>query len=68
MYIAITRQQLGDNFKGSARDFVNYLEKENEGKVAWVFATQIQWSWRNQEELRCPAIKVYAYVLVLFNR
>jgi len=34
MYIAITRQQLGDNFRGSARDFVNYLEKENEGKVA----------------------------------
>ena len=32
MYIAITRQQLGDNFRGSARDFVNYLEKENEGK------------------------------------
>lgn len=32
MYIAITRQQLGDNFRGSVRDFVNYLEKENEGK------------------------------------
>lgn len=32
MYIAITRQQLGNNFRGSARDFVNYLEKENEGK------------------------------------
>lgn len=33
MYIAITRQQLGDNYRGSARDFVNYLEKENEGKA-----------------------------------
>ncbi|WP_418502104.1 MobB family relaxase [Flagellimonas sp.] len=32
MYIAITRQQLGDNFRGSARDFVRYLDKENEGK------------------------------------
>lgn len=32
MYIAITRQQLGNHFRGSARDFVNYLEKENEGK------------------------------------
>lgn len=32
MYIAITRQQLGNNFRGSARAFVNYLEKENEGK------------------------------------
>ena len=32
MYIAITRQQLGDNFKGSGRDFVNYLEKEHDGK------------------------------------
>ncbi|SNZ01707.1 MobB family relaxase [Flagellimonas pacifica] len=32
MYIAITRQQLGDNFRGSVSDFVNYLEKENEGK------------------------------------
>lgn len=32
MYIAITRQQLGDNFRGSVRDFVTYLEKENEGR------------------------------------
>jgi len=32
MYIAITPQQLGNNYRGSARDFVNYLEKENEGK------------------------------------
>ena len=32
MYIAITRQHLGDNFRGSVRDFVRYLDKENEGK------------------------------------
>ncbi|MCX2682178.1 DUF5712 family protein [Galbibacter sp. EGI 63066] len=32
MYIAITRQYQGEHFKGSARDFVEYLEKENEGK------------------------------------
>jgi len=32
MYIAITRQHLGNNYQGSARDFVKYLEKENEGK------------------------------------
>lgn len=32
MYIAITRQHMGGNFKGSVRDFVQYLEKENEGK------------------------------------
>ncbi|MEC7769802.1 MAG: MobB family relaxase [Bacteroidota bacterium] len=32
MYIAITRQQLGNNYRGSARDFVGYLEKENEGR------------------------------------
>lgn len=32
MYIAITRQHLGNNYRGSARDFVKYLEKENEGK------------------------------------
>ena len=32
MYIAITRQQLGNNHRGSSVDFVKYLEKENEGK------------------------------------
>ncbi len=32
MYIAITKQHQGDHFKGSVRDFVNYLEKENEDK------------------------------------
>ena len=33
MYIAITRQHLGNNYHGSASDFVKYLEKENEGKL-----------------------------------
>lgn len=33
MFIAISRQQLGGNFRGSVLDFVNYLEKENEGKT-----------------------------------
>ncbi|MET2985621.1 MobB family relaxase [Aureibaculum conchae] len=32
MYIAITKQQSGMNYKGSVRDFVNYLEKENQDK------------------------------------
>ncbi|QCX37432.1 mobilization protein [Aureibaculum algae] len=32
MYIAITKQQLGMNYKGSVSDFVNYLKKENEDK------------------------------------
>lgn len=31
MYIAITKQHQGGNFKGSVGDFVKYLEKENEG-------------------------------------
>lgn len=32
MYVAITQQHMGSSFKGSVRDFVNYLEKENEDK------------------------------------
>ena len=32
MYIAISKQQQGENFKGSVRDFVNYLDKENEDR------------------------------------
>jgi len=32
MYIAITKQQSGMNYKGSVSDFVNYLEKENDDK------------------------------------
>ncbi|TXG39567.1 MobB family relaxase [Seonamhaeicola maritimus] len=30
MYIAISKQSQGENFSGSVRDFVKYLEKENE--------------------------------------
>ena len=32
MYITITPQKLGNAFSQSAGDFVNYLEKENQGK------------------------------------
>ncbi len=32
MYIAITKQHMDINYKGSVRDFVNYLEKENGDK------------------------------------
>ncbi len=32
MYIAISKQSSGLNYNGSVADFVNYLEKENEGK------------------------------------
>ncbi len=32
MYITISKQHQGNNFSGSVRDFVNYLEKENEEK------------------------------------
>ena len=32
MYIAISKQHQEENFSGSVRDFVNYLEKENEDK------------------------------------
>ena len=34
MYIAITKQHSGLNYKGSVRDFVKYLEKENEDTTA----------------------------------
>ncbi|MER3374592.1 MAG: MobB family relaxase [Allomuricauda sp.] len=57
MYIAITRQQLGDNFKGSARDFVNYLEKENEGKEP-----EQQEGYFNQEEKNIDAERVIAEI------
>ncbi|WP_422350816.1 MobB family relaxase [Flagellimonas sp.] len=33
MYIAISKQHMGGNFSGSVRDFVNYLEKENEDRA-----------------------------------
>ena len=32
MYISISPQKLGDNYGASAKDFINYLEKENLGK------------------------------------
>lgn len=32
MYITISKQLQGENFSGSSRDFVKYLEKENEEK------------------------------------
>ena len=57
MYIAITRQQLGDNFRGSARDFVNYLEKENEGKEP-----EQQEGYFNQEENNIDAERVIAEI------
>ena len=31
MYISITKQHLNNNFSQSSSDFVDYLEKENEG-------------------------------------
>ena len=31
MYINITAQKLGTNYSQSSADFVDYLEKENEG-------------------------------------
>lgn len=57
MYIAITRQQLGDNFRGSVRDFVNYLEKENEGK-----SPERQEMYFNQEENDINAERVIAEI------
>lgn len=33
MYIAITAQYKGGGFKGSVRNFANYLEKENEDRI-----------------------------------
>lgn len=57
MYIAITRQQLGDNFRGSARDFVNYLGKENEGKEP-----EQQEGYFNQEENNIDAEQVIAEI------
>ncbi|WP_422350885.1 MobB family relaxase [Flagellimonas sp.] len=57
MYIAITRQQLGDNFRGSVRDFVKYLEKENEGK-----SPERQELYFNQEENDIDAERVIAEI------
>mgnify|MGYP000096948632 CR=1 FL=1 len=57
MYIAISRQQLGDNFRGSVRDFVKYLEKENEGK-----SPEQQELYFNQEESDIDAERVIAEI------
>ena len=32
MYITVTKQHMDATFSQSASDFVNYLEKENQGK------------------------------------
>ncbi|WP_318311258.1 MobB family relaxase [Flagellimonas crocea] len=57
MYIAITRQHLGDNYYGSASDFVKYLEKENEGK-----APEEQELFFNQTENDIDAQRVIAEI------
>ncbi|WP_437400110.1 DUF5712 family protein [Flagellimonas lutimaris] len=57
MYIAITRQQLGDSYRGSSGDFVNYLEKENEGK-----APEDQELFFNQTENQIDAQRVIAEI------
>jgi hypothetical protein len=57
MYIAITRQHLGDNYHGSASDFVKYLEKENEGK-----ALEEQELFFNQTENDIDAQRVIAEI------
>ncbi len=57
MYIAITRQHLGDNYHGSASDFVKYLEKENEGK-----ALEEQELFFNQTEIDIDAQRVIAEI------
>lgn len=57
MYIAITRQHLGDNYHGSARDFVTYLEKENQGR-----APEEQELFFNQTENDIEAERVIAEI------
>ncbi|WP_067036208.1 MobB family relaxase [Allomuricauda sp. CP2A] len=57
MYIAITRQHLRDNYHGSASDFINYLEKENEGK-----ALEEQELFFNQTENDIDAQRVIAEI------
>ena len=57
MYIAITRQHLGDKYHGSASDFVKYLEKENEGK-----ALEEQELFFNQTENDIDAQRVIAEI------
>ncbi|KAB7530294.1 mobilization protein [Flagellimonas olearia] len=57
MYIAITRQQLGDNYRGSVRDFVKYLEKENQAR-----APEDQEMFFNQTENHIDADRVIAEI------
>ncbi|MFD2101437.1 MobB family relaxase [Flagellimonas iocasae] len=57
MYIAITRQKFGDSYQGSARDFINYLEKENQGK-----APEDQELFFNQAENNIDAQRVIAEI------
>ncbi|WP_108424420.1 MobB family relaxase [Flagellimonas amoyensis] len=57
MYIAITRQHLGDNFRGSVRDFVRYLDKENEGK-----APELQELYFNHKENGIDAERAIAEI------
>lgn len=57
MYIAITRQHLGDNFRGSVQDFVRYLDKENEGKEP-----EQQELYFNQKENDIDAQRVIAEI------
>lgn len=47
MYIVISKQHQRENFSGSVRDFVNYLEKENEEK-----SPELQEHFFNQEHDR----------------
>lgn len=57
MYIGITAQQTGVNYKGSVRDLVNYLEKENEGKEPEMVA-----HFFNQHNDNIPSKEVIAEI------
>jgi hypothetical protein len=57
MYIAISKQRIGDSFKGSVRDFVKYLEKENEER-----SPEQQEDYFNQYESNIGAEKVIAEI------
>lgn len=53
MYISITKQHLNNNFSQSASDFVDYLEKENEGIVP-----ELQESFFDQKNDKIPPEQV----------
>ncbi|WP_117884181.1 MobB family relaxase [Aureibaculum luteum] len=57
MYITITKQQSGTNYKGSVRDFVNYLEKENEDK-----SVELQENFFNQYNDKVSSEEVIAEI------